>query len=71
MGRHLLATKGRQLGVQQAWQLVSEVLLVKYSCLLAVPAIMGLKRQSQVAVLGGNVSTSLQAMAAHQSQWVW
>lgn len=71
MRRQLLATQGRQLGVQQAWQLVSELLLVKYSCLLAVPAIMGLKRPSQVAVLGGNVLTSLKAMAAHRSQWVW
>lgn len=69
--RQLLASKGRQLGVQQAWQLVSELLLVKFSCLLALPAIFGLKKPSQVVVLGGHVGTSLKAMAAHHSQWVW
>lgn len=71
MRRQLLASKGHQLGVQHAWQLVSELLLVKYSCLLALPAILGLKSSSQVVVLGGHVWTSLKAMAAHRSQWMW
>lgn len=70
-GRQLLSTHGSSLGVTQGWQLVSEQLYVKYSCLLAMPIITALARPNQWLVRGGNVRCSIRAMAAHHSQWVW
>lgn len=69
--RQLLCSQGRALGVQQGWQLVSEALLVKYSCLAALPLVSALRQPRQVVLLGGSLLTSLRAMAAHYSQWVW
>jgi len=57
--------------VEQAWQLVTELLAAKYSCLLAIPLMAALKRPGQVLVCGGSLSRSIKAMAAHHSQWVW
>lgn len=69
--RLLLESEGHHLGVQHGWQLVSESLLHKYSCLLAVLLSALLLRRGQVLVLGGKVWASVRAMAAHTSQWVW
>lgn len=69
--RQLLASKGRSLGVQHGWQLVSEALLVKYSCLLALPLLARLRGAGQLVLRGGALHQSLRAMAAHHSQWVW
>lgn len=49
----------------------SECLLHKYSWLLSIILSALLLKQDQVLVLGGNVWTSMKAMAAHRSQWVW
>eukprot|EP00775_Hariotina_reticulata_P002590 gene2590-2892_t len=69
--RQLLAAKGLSLGITQAWQLVSEHLVVKYSGLCSL-RLLGLRlKQGQLLILGGNASLSLRAMAAHHSQWVW
>lgn len=69
--RQLLCTHGRTLGIQQGWMLRSEALPVKYSCLLALPVVTALRKAGQVVLRGGNLMTSLRAMAAHNSQWVW
>jgi hypothetical protein len=50
---------------------VSECLLHKYSCVLAVLLSALLRRPDQMLVTGGRVAASVRAMAAHQSQWVW
>lgn len=70
-GRQLLCTQGRGLGVRQGWMLVSEGLQLKYSCLLALPLVAALRQAGQVVLRGGSLITSLRAMAAHNSQWVW
>lgn len=67
----LLAAKGSALGVQHAWQLVSESLLVKFTCLLAVLVTNFLRKPGQLVVCGGRLCCSLKAMAAHRSQFVW
>lgn len=69
--RQLLTSKGRRLGIKHGWQLVSEALLVKYSCLLALPLLAGLRGSAQMVLRGGSLQQSLRAMAAHHSQWVW
>jgi hypothetical protein len=51
--------------------LVSESLLIKYSCLMALPLVAALRQAGQVVLRGGSLITSLRAMAAHNSQWVW
>jgi hypothetical protein len=57
--------------VQQAWQLVSECLPVKYSCLLALPVLLAVRNRQQVLLVSWRLRQNLQAMAAHSSQWVW
>lgn len=69
--RQLLQVQGRALGVQAAWQLLSECMVVKFSGPLARRWARTLHKPRQLVVPGGSLLASMRAMAAHHSQWVW
>eukprot|EP00877_Chromochloris_zofingiensis_P002693 jgi/Chrzof1/12424/Cz06g34060.t1 len=68
--RHLLQANATALNCT-AWQLVSELLLRKYTSLLDIALSYLLRQQHQIVLVNKNVSRGVRAMQAHQSQWVW
>ncbi|KAI8476247.1 MAG: N-acetylglucosaminylphosphatidylinositol de-N-acetylase family protein [Monoraphidium minutum] len=67
----LLAARGAALGVADAWQLVSLRLPRKFLSAADVSLSRALAPRGALVLAGGALRTSLSAMRAHASQWVW
>ncbi|KIY98423.1 N-acetylglucosaminylphosphatidylinositoldeacetylase [Monoraphidium neglectum] len=69
--RSLLQTRGPALGVTSAWQLVSLGLPRKFLSIADTWLSRTLAPRGALVLAGGSLGTSLAAMRAHASQWVW